>query len=208
MKMANPEYLPALTEIEKQFANEFDYRREAQQLNQVRRNLQAGGFSEVVVPQALEDHCTKSVLTMTEVTDSVRLDKGLKADMEYFARATNKSVQQLMDEEKAKNAAALGRGELRQGVDSTTMERYIWYTQLRNTLLRPLGFKPAQVPLNHAALIDELFRVHGHEIFIDGRPACAPPSAPASGPASAPAWRRPRLCSALCSAAQTLLCSA
>ena len=34
--------------------------------------------------------------------------------------------------------------------------------------LDPLPYVSAAVPMNHAAIIDTLLRVHGHEIFVDG----------------------------------------
>ena len=51
-RIALPEHVAPLEEIEAQFANEFDYRREARQLALVRDNLaRAGSFRDIIVPR-------------------------------------------------------------------------------------------------------------------------------------------------------------
>ena len=66
-----PEQVAVLDEVEAQFATEFDYRREASHLSQVRSNLQKAGFlgswwrrGVVDIPEPITDMCTKEVLVM------------------------------------------------------------------------------------------------------------------------------------------------
>jgi aarF domain-containing kinase len=60
--LAQPAHLPFLNEVEKQFMTEFDYRREAANLAQVRSNLEASPYAkQVVVPAPFPEYCTKEV---------------------------------------------------------------------------------------------------------------------------------------------------
>ena len=67
-----------IPKVEKQFATEFDYRREAANLALVRGNLARSRFAHLVVPAPHLELCTKCVLVMDEVpraqklTDAVR----------------------------------------------------------------------------------------------------------------------------------------
>jgi aarF domain-containing kinase len=173
VKVALPEQEAALNEIEKQFANEFDYTRESAQLAAVKANLQAASpsFDHIIVPSPLLSLCTKRVLVMEEVPNAEKLGTALERDMAAFAAERGVTPRQFEDEEIALNKAALDRGELRSGPSAVEMEAFISYRRVRNLLtlpLRPFGVKALHTPLNHAKLVDELLRVHGHEIFIDG----------------------------------------
>ena len=160
-----PEQAILLDEVEKQFANEFDYTREAAQLDLVRRNLAAAGtFSHIVVPEPVKELCTKRVLTMTEIVGAKKLTTALEEDTAAFAAEQGKTTAQLLAEEEALNDAALKRGELRCGPDAPSMASFINARKWRNRLGWLVGLPPAHVPLNHAWLMDELFRVHGHEV--------------------------------------------
>lgn len=168
-KVAMPEQAVLLEEVEKQFINEFDYRREAVQLEGVRNNLtKAKVFTHIVVPEPILPLCTKHVLTMTEIPSAEKLTTALERDLEDFAKGRGITVGELIREEERLKAEALARGELRRGPDKATMDKLISARRWRNRIGRWFGWQPVHVPLNHAYLIDELFRVHGHEIFVDG----------------------------------------
>ncbi|KAI9024645.1 ABC1 family-domain-containing protein [Hyaloraphidium curvatum] len=168
-KAAMPEYASQLDEIERQFAGEFDYRREAAQLDRVRRNLAEGGFGpEIAVPEPVMELCTKRVLTMKEIVGAEKLTTALEADLASFAAERGITPAQLIEEERRLDAEALARGELRCGPDAATMDKLITYRRWRNRLGWLVGLAPVHIPLNHARLVNELFRIHGHEIFVDG----------------------------------------
>lgn len=174
VRVALPEHLPALNEIEKQFANEFDYRREATQLRDVRANLARAtpAFDHILVPAPILPLCTRKVMVMEEVPHAEKLSEALGRDMDDFARMRGVSTEALVAEEARLNKEALARGELRCGPTAREMDRLVRLRAWRNTLLAPLialGLaSPVHVPLNHARLVDELLAVHGHEILIDG----------------------------------------
>jgi len=165
--VALPEHVKPLEEIEKQFANEFDYRREATQLQLIHDNLRRP-FPHIVVPRPHLPLCTKAVLVMEEVPRAVKLTTALTQDMEFFAEARGVPVAELVAAEEALNAEALARGELRCGPSAEEMARVQRQVGWANWWRRATGRRPLHVPLNHAALLDELLRVHGHEVLVDG----------------------------------------
>lgn len=175
VRFALPEHLPPLNEIEKQFANEFDYRREAKQLDMVRKNLLIHAqkdFGHLIIPAPILEYCTKRVLVMDEVPNAEKLTTALDRDMRSFAKDKKVSIDQLLDEEKRLNKEFLEKGQLRCGPSASDMDKFIAYRSWYNRLTYPLQLvglaQPLHIPLNHAKLIDELFRIHGHEILIDG----------------------------------------
>lgn len=167
--LAMPEHLEALREIEKQFANEFDYRREAAQLDLVRNNLaRAPAFKHIIVPKPYIHLCSKMVLVMEEVPNCEKLTSALEADMRFFAQRRGVSIDTFIQEERAKDEEALKNGHMRCGPTAIEMEGHISKIRWSNWLGSFLGMKPSHVPLNHAQLVDELLSVHGHEVLIDG----------------------------------------
>jgi aarF domain-containing kinase len=168
--VALPEHVKALEEIERQFASEFDYRREAGNLELVRGNLARAGatFAHFDVPRPFLPLCTKAVLVMTEIPACSKLTTALGKDLDFFAAQRGMSTAALVEEERALNAAALAAGQLRCGPSSDTMASWISQLRWRNWALGWLGYPPSHVPLNHAHLMDELLRVHGHEVLVDG----------------------------------------
>ena len=167
--VALPEHVKPLEEIEKQFANEFDYRREAAQLASIRGNLARSGlFPEIVVPAPLPALCSKAVLVMEEVPNAKKLTAELREDMAFFAAQRGMTLDALLAEERALNREALARGELRCGPSAAQSATWAWQLGWANFLGRLVGRAPQRVPLNHAALLDELLRVHAHEVLVDG----------------------------------------
>jgi aarF domain-containing kinase len=173
-EVALPEHVTLLDEVEKQFANEFDYRREAQQLANAAKNIEgSGAFPRVTVPHPLLPLCTKNVLVMDEVKSvsggaAMKLTTALEQDFDAIAASRGTTRERLIEEEDRLNAQALARKELRNGPTATEMERLISAARLRNRFGWLFGLKPLHIPLNHAHLVDELLRVHGHQIFVDG----------------------------------------
>jgi aarF domain-containing kinase len=78
-KVAQPEHVKALEEIEKQFMTEFDYREEGKNLDSVRRNL-AKPFPGVVIPRPWLSLCTKYLLVMEDLSPATKLADALRAD--------------------------------------------------------------------------------------------------------------------------------
>ena len=99
-----PEQVAVLDEVEAQFATEFDYRREASHLSQVRSNLQKAGFlgswwrrGVVDIPEPITDMCTKEVLVM-RFLDGDNLVDGIRALGERAARRQGLTLDDLKRE--------------------------------------------------------------------------------------------------------------
>jgi aarF domain-containing kinase len=165
MAASLPQLVPALDEIEKQFASEFDYRREAVQLATVRANLEAGGFGgRVAVPAPHLDLCSKAVLVMDEVPAAEKLSTALRRDVEAIAASRGVTLAQLA-------AAAGGGGGGGGALSAAAMAARISALRWRNFFASTLtlgAVAPVHVPLNHAALLDDVFEVHGHEVLVNG----------------------------------------
>lgn len=167
--VAMPEYEREFEEIRRQFANEFDYRREAAQLASVRSNLlAAASFPRIVVPAPRLNLCTKGVLTMDEIVGGMKLTTALQDDFAVIAASRGISLDEMLLEERTANSAAEARGLLRSGPTAAEMERTLAALRWRNWLGRFIGVRPTPLPLNHAAVVDELLAVHGHEVLVDG----------------------------------------
>ena len=82
-EVAQPVHVPPLIEIEKQFMTEFDYRREAEQLEKIRDNMDKSGIIGRLceIPAPYLELCTKRVLVMEELKAD-KLVVELKRDME------------------------------------------------------------------------------------------------------------------------------
>jgi aarF domain-containing kinase len=191
-EVAQPVHVPPLLEIEKQFMTEFDYRREAQQLDRVRRNMMganiAGDPSRLcAIPRPYLDLCTKRVLVMEELKGG-KLAEELKRDMKRQMDRMKKSFEKFGGDEEA-----LERGfvtEFSIGENGPTSEEYDTFikfldakrrlTNMYSTLYNVSvgwwlpGAKwrdyegKSSLPINHAKLVDELLYIHGHQILVDG----------------------------------------
>ncbi|KAL2629290.1 hypothetical protein R1flu_013976 [Riccia fluitans] len=185
-----PEQLIIFDEIEKQFLTEFDYRREADQLEQVRQNMRK--FSkEVVVPRPYKKYCTKEVLVMDFIPGPKLID-GIREMGKRWAAKQGLDFEQLQRDMKAKFEKE-GLPPPYQGPSATTLQLYrswlriwdlirnypIW---LFNTMVQPLThaftlglislpkapYFHIFIPLNTAKIMDTLVRVHGHQLLVDG----------------------------------------
>ena len=177
-----PQFLPAFEEIERQFATEFDYRRECANARAIRANLRRAGFTNCVVPAVHDALCTKEVMVMEEIYPAVPLLRALEDQAAAVAKARGVTTAAFIASERARvaqeEAAAAARGELARGYDATTLDRYARAQRLK---ARALGWLPWRrrragaaagsdvlVPINTARLVDDLLAVHGHEVLIDG----------------------------------------
>lgn len=84
VSIAQPEQLSMMSEIEKNFKNEFDYRNEAQQLHKVGKNM-AVFANECHVPKPRLQYCTKRMLVM-EMLKGKPLKKKLDEFLDSMAR--------------------------------------------------------------------------------------------------------------------------
>jgi aarF domain-containing kinase len=188
-QIAQPVHVPALEETEKQFMTEFDYIKEAEQLNQVQANLERAGLEGpgkiCRVPKAYIEFCTKRVLVMEEL-HGVKLADGLKEEAKYRAKQEGKTVKEYMADIRQQEEEAKAKGEELKGPTKSEYDMYIGILdqkrKLTNMIRRgynwTVGLLPGKVakilddkaslPINHAKMIDDLLHIHGHEVLVDG----------------------------------------
>ncbi|CAM9998246.1 unnamed protein product, partial [Ectocarpus sp. 12 AP-2014] len=176
--LAQPEHLVMLKEVEKQFMTEFDFREEAKNLKLVRKNMRKAWSRHVVVPEAY--HATSSTLIMEYVPGKPLVD-AIQEHFQNVAAARGMTLDELRreaEEKEARGEAVVSPGVVKMGLwrgllwgraTTSNAGRFLY-----NTLLAPvagatrLEYQKARLPLNTEKLIETLFRVHGHQIFVDG----------------------------------------
>lgn len=188
-QVAQPVHVPALDEIEKQFMTEFDYVKEAEFLEIVRKNLSRAGLEGpgklCRVPKAYLQYCTTRVLVMEELHGG-KLADGLKEEMKIQATREGKTEREYIAEVRQKEANAKEKGEELKGPNAEEYDMYIslldkkrcvvnWGRRIHNM---SLGLLPgvakkeieqkSTLPINHAKMIDDILLIHGHEILVDG----------------------------------------
>lgn len=182
-----PEQVPVLDEIEKQFATEFDYRREAANLARVRANLVRAGFVRdsrfpwsrgvVEVPRPRSDLCRKDVLVM-DLLDGVNLVDGIRrlGEREAERRGTTLAA---LEASALADFDANGYPEPYDGPSAATIAAYRLADAARCRAVnagvwvaRRCGFsaayRDAALDFNPAAVVSTLAAVHGHEMLVDG----------------------------------------
>lgn len=185
-QVAQPVHVPPLIEIEKQFMTEFDYRREAEQLDKVRKNMVSADISGdasklCAIPTPHLDLCTKRVLVMEELKGNKLVDE-LKKDMQRQMARVDKSLEKFGDEKEMENSFSK---EFELGENGPTAEEYDTFIKLLDAKRRAtnaysalynlsVGWLPgvkkrdyqgkSSLPINHARLIDELLYIHGHQV--------------------------------------------
>jgi len=188
--LAQPVHVPALKEMEKQFATEFDYREEAKNMARIRQNLMESGLAggpgtKCQVPKPYMEHTTKRVLVMEELFGE-KLEVALRKDLHYHAQRAHQSVDQFLLAQKMEEEQKIAKGDKIQGPSSQQYETLIaledgkrrvqnGWNRLYNSTLglvssekRPYASKREVVPLNHAQLIDDLIEIHGYEVLVHG----------------------------------------
>jgi aarF domain-containing kinase len=218
-QVAQPVHVPALEETEKQFQTEFDYRREAQNLETVRNNLTRAGLAgpgkPCQVPRPYMDLCTKRVLVMEELAGP-KLQVELERDLQRHAERAGMTVTEYLERQRRRKEEEEQKPQQqRQKIEPNVTEKHgqpITSTSTLNAAeeaklqgptseqfnlmialldqkrkatnlanrcynwtvglvpgAKPRSYQDKSVlPLNHAQLVDDLFRIHGHEVLVDG----------------------------------------
>jgi aarF domain-containing kinase len=178
--LAMPHHLPALREIEKQFASEFDYEREAANMQRIAKAINSHAYysKHIFVPQPFPALCSRAVLVMQYVPGEKLVD-GIRKSMLPMAQCRGITLAALEEEEKARiqreglssAAAAARRSRLLQVWAISSALAFNAYASLFNysiallRLLPPLALRPLQPPPNLPQLLELLLDVHGFEIF-------------------------------------------
>lgn len=169
-KIAQPEQLPFLREVRKQFMTEFDYAREARSLQQIADNIEPI-FNEVRVPHPLPELCTRDVLVM-EYLQGQKLLTAIKDHFRELAQSQGKDFDQLCKEHAAAPPADswslrsyMFLIRARRSIANVAITAYNWTLGL---LWGPRSYLPPVRFINIPHIMDLLLRVHGHEVLHDG----------------------------------------
>ncbi|KAG5186674.1 ABC1 family-domain-containing protein [Tribonema minus] len=188
-----PEQLIMFDEIERQFMGEFDYRREAQQMERVRVNMLP--FRNLVeIPKPIMDFTTREVLVM-QFMEGKKLYDAIKEYGEKYAARQGKTFKDL-ERETRQRILQEGMPPKYAGPSAPQIERYRRALAVKNALLNaplraynatlslllPISYAKswrlplfeASIPPNTARIMDTLMRVHGHQagnvlLLLDGR---------------------------------------
>lgn len=173
-RFAAPVHLPALSEIEKQFKTEFDYRLEAENLDLIRNNIMPVFGNRVVVPKPYNEYTSKDVLTM-EFLEGEKMTTRLRKQLDSLASESGKTREEIMEE--IRQRPPLTHGDIRKYNFARTCKwlvdcawRFSFNTVTLSGLLAnrmPYRGKPGPL-LDIPTLMDLLIEVHGHEMLIDG----------------------------------------
>jgi aarF domain-containing kinase len=180
--LAMPHHLPALREIEKQFLSEFDYVREAENMQRIARALNSHPYfrTRVLVPKPYPALCSREVLVM-EYVPGQKLVDGIRAAMKPIAQRAGTTVEELEEREKLRirehgllsASAASSRNRLLQAWEVCMCLVYNTAAVVHNLTLglatgRVMDLRHVSVPPNLAVLLQLLLDVHGYEIFQVG----------------------------------------
>lgn len=187
-KLAQPEQLPVLDEIERAFLTEFDYEREAAALQAAADALARSPFvSRVAIPRPLPELCSKQVLVM-EYLDGEKLVDALRRQYAELAASRGVSLSQLRDEWAATSAAAGTAAGSRPSAPRATSRLIRWtraaavaaadaahnaallprnvFAALRGREVLPL--RRTRLPVDADDILALLAAVHARNIFVDG----------------------------------------
>lgn len=178
-----PENVIIMNAMEEQHKVELDYRQEAENLKEIRRNMQKHGFSpsQVVVPRPISELSTKRMLVM-ELLPGPKLIDGIQEYYSEWAKKNGTTLQELETKARAKIEKD-GIPAKYDGPSAWQMTLYSKYLKTRDFLVntgiatyngtvgrlkQPLTYQQSSIPPNTPRIVDTLMRVHGYQLLHDG----------------------------------------
>eukprot|EP00045_Choanoeca_perplexa_P011587 m.123642 g.123642 ORF g.123642 m.123642 type:complete len:556 (+) comp15683_c0_seq5:1276-2943(+) len=178
-ELAQPEQVHFLKEVKAQFLTEFDYTNEAKNLRRVWKNLKPEFGNDIVMPEPIEEYCTRDVLVMSYIPGRKFID----VVKDFYAKVA-KQQGRTLEELEADHQAKLAKGIMETGPSQAQMDRALWLLRATavcqnilvacaNPFLHLCGYQgyddiTPDLPLNIPRLLKLLLDVHGHQVFIDG----------------------------------------
>lgn len=178
-----PQNAPYFSEIKKQFASEFDFVREAENLSEVSEMLSDSQWTDkVVVPRPIPELCTKTVLTMTYLPGD-RLIDGVREHYRKLAADMGMDFKELEKIQKKKiQSGQFERKDISESARQNALVDWaLWIRDLAinsvifvgNWTIAPFygegwEYTHSERPINLAGIIETLLRVHAYEIFFGG----------------------------------------
>lgn len=153
---------------------EFDYTREGWALDEIGRGVHKE-FRNVRIPVPYRELCTRRVCVM-ERFDGVKLIEGLQRYYEGLARRRGVDLKTLMDQMQREGEASRSRRSPTR-LEMQMFRTFVWtkatlYNSVASLwnytfgwVLPNVSYADTALPLNHVAILDQLFEVHGYEIF-------------------------------------------
>eukprot|EP00948_MAST-09A_sp_MAST-9A-sp1_P000592 g592.t1 len=195
-KIFAPEQVLILNELERMFEHEFDYRKEADNLQLVNDNMTKANFvpDMAAVPLPRPKFCTKKVLTM-DLLPGRKLVDGLREYINVIAAKEGKTVEEFEAEQEAKiekeglPAIYEGPGELQVGlyrkylrsydlVVNTSIDiyngylieplKYFGFSYLLDLNKLKLNHVKSVVPPNTPQIVNTLMQIHAVQLLRNG----------------------------------------
>ena len=182
-QLAMPQHVPAFDEIERQFLTEFDYTREAANLNTAREFSLARWGDDIVIPEAFRNLCTKHMLIM-EFLDGVKLVDGVRNQYKKLAALSGRTLEEMekemkdliksgkfeyksVEEEKAKRAKTV-QLLLLKDIYETNALRFIYNISPLRLLYGPKSYEWTEPPIDLGVTLELLAKIQSASIFYDG----------------------------------------
>jgi aarF domain-containing kinase len=182
-----PEQVAIFNEIEKQFLTEFDYRREAQNLDIIGKNMSEFRRA-VVVPKPYLDICTKEVLVM-DFLSGPKLVDGARTKGKEYAESIGTTFEKLEADWKA-DIAKNGMPPPYKGPSQFQLDVYRTLVSFKDSILntpiylangaltllkfatgfqaKPFKYCKSFIPLNSSFIMSTLLAAHGKQLLVDG----------------------------------------
>lgn len=181
-KLAQPDHVPYLSEVEKQFMNEFDYRKEAENLELIANNLNKNDYwkKQVVVPTPYKEYCTHDMLVMSYLKGPKLVD-GIHEHFKTIAKYKNTTVEELKRKIALQEKMGLKREEGLSSMKTKLLD--FWITGNRKVsnatigaynysfgliLGKPIEYYPSMQLLDLPKILKKVVQVHGYELLVDG----------------------------------------
>jgi aarF domain-containing kinase len=183
-RLAMPQHVSPLDEIEKQFLTEFDYTKEGQNLNSVRNNITPRFKNEIDIPKPYLEYCSKHILVM-EFLDGVKLVDGIKEQYEKLASSLGVTINEIEEERKSKiqshNFEFKTIEESR--IEKKKLQNFLFFKDLFYTdnILRfaynysifrlfygPMKYNWTPTPIDLGRVLELLCKVQASQLFEDG----------------------------------------
>jgi aarF domain-containing kinase len=182
-KLAMPQHVPAFDEIEKQFATEFDYRAEANNLQVIGDAIRPRWGRRVVIPRPVTQLCSKNILVM-EFLDGVKFVDGVRQQYSRLAALQGKTLEELENERKDQIAKGVFKFEsIEQSRKNTQKLKQIlfWkdclaienikafaYNWTGGWIYGPVKYNFTELAIDLGETLELLCLVHGNELFEIG----------------------------------------
>lgn len=172
-RLAMPQHVPPLEEIEKQFLTEFDYREEAKNLEEVRRNVMPRWSKKVEIPAPVRQLCTREVLVMDAIP-GVKLVDGIRARFRELAASRGVDPEELERVQKEKIAGGELQPRSAQAEAAATRRANLalrlgdWLWRRPIAFLTGAPYVPSPSLVNVGEVIQTMLDVHADEIFNHG----------------------------------------